>query len=83
VRQVLGADVLVSSEAVAVREHRDAVLDVQCLRGQPGEVIERDVEQADVGPPVMEVVGAVGAAAEQDVDWHGRGKGGVGSEDPG
>jgi hypothetical protein len=67
---------------VAVREHGDAVLDVEGLGRQPGEVVERDLEQADVGPPVVQVVGPIGAAAEQDVQRASARAGGVGGADP-
>lgn len=70
-------------QPVPGRDDGHAVLGVQRLVGQAVEVVERRVEQTDVGPAVAQEVGAVGGAAEQDVHPAGVGPAGVLGQDSG
>ncbi|GAA1118600.1 hypothetical protein GCM10009579_66240 [Streptomyces javensis] len=68
---------------MSFREDGHAVLDVEGLGGESGEVVEGGVKQGRVGASVVELVGPVGGAAEEDVDLPGTGVLGVGGEDSG
>ncbi len=64
-----------AGEAVARGQDRDAVLDVERHVGEPVEVVERHVQQREVGAAVAQVVDPVGRAAEEDLDLAGAGLG--------
>ncbi|GAA2866563.1 hypothetical protein HD593_006076 [Nonomuraea rubra] len=77
------SDLRARGEPVVRRQDRDTSFDDQGFMVQPGQVVERRVQQGDVGAAVADVIGAVGGSAEQDVHLARVGPAGVGGQDAG